>query len=184
MIARIRGNVVEKTGDALVVECAGLGYEIFVRPEDWGGIAIGQEAVLHVYEHLREDAHNLYGFGEPEAKVLFEQLLGVNGVGPKVAMAILSAANLKPLQHAIAAGDPELLRGVSGVGKKTAERVILELHGKLEAAAGGAPVNDATYQALVALGYSQQQAAEAAAAVPKDVTDEQERIKRALKLVK
>ena len=183
MIARIRGEVVEKTPDALVVECAGVGYELFVRPEDWGSASVGREVTLQVYEHIREDAHTLFGFAQTEAKRLFEQLLGVNGVGPKVAMAILGAANLKQLQTAIATGDPELLRGVSGVGKKTAERVMLELRGKLEISAGAAS-NDAAYQALVALGYSQQQAAEAAAAVPAEVKDEQARIKAALKLVK
>lgn len=175
--------MVEKTGEALVVECAGVGYELYVRPEDWGAAAVGKEATLHVHEHIREDAHALYGFSEPAAKRLFEQLLGVNGVGPKVALAIMGAASLGQLQSAIAAGDPELLRGVSGVGKKTAERVMLELRGKLDPAAGSAPVNDAAYQALVGLGYSQQQAAEAAAAVPADVTDDQDRIKTALKLV-
>lgn len=181
MIARIRGTVVEKAGETLVVECAGVGYELYVRPEDWGSASVGREVTLQVYEHLREDAHTLFGFAEPAAKRLFEQLLSVNGVGPKVALAILSAASLSQLQGAIAAGDPELLRGVSGVGKKTAERVMLELAGKLEAS-GGSSGNDPTYQALVALGYSQQQAAEAAAAVPADVTDEQARIKAALKL--
>lgn len=183
MIARIRGTVVEKTDDALVVECAGVGYELYVRPEDWGAAGVGQEAALYVHEHIREDVHALYGFGDPAAKRLFEQLLGVSGVGPKVALAILSAASLKQLQSAIAAGDPELLRGVSGVGKKTAERVMLELAGKLDSAAGIVS-SDPTYQALLALGYSAQQAAEAAAAVPADVTGEQARIKAALKMVK
>ena len=183
MIARIRGEVVEKNPETLVVECAGVGYELYVRPEDWGAAAVGREVTLQVYEHIREDAHTLFGFGQTDAKRLFEQLLGVNGVGPKVAMAIIGAANLKQLQNAIATGDPELLRGVSGVGKKTAERVMLELRGKLEVTSGAA-ANDPTYQALVALGYGQQQAAEAAAAVPADVTDEQARIKAALKLIK
>jgi Holliday junction DNA helicase RuvA len=183
MIARIRGEVVEKTSDALVVECAGVGYELYVRAEDWGSTSIGKQVTLQVYEHIREDAHTLFGFAEPEAKRLFVQLIGVNGVGPKVAMAILGAANLKQLQSAIATGDPELLRGVSGVGKKTAERVMLELRGKLEMTTGAAS-NDPTYQALVALGYSSQQAAEAAASVPAEVTDEQSRIKAALKIVK
>ena len=180
----MRGVVIDKTTDAVVVEAGGVGYEIFVTVEDWGRAKVGTEASYLIYEHLREDIHALYGFSQPEAKRMYELLLGVNGVGPKVALAILSAASVERLQRAITAGDPELLRGVAGVGKKTAERVMLELRGKLDGGAvSAAATHDPAYQALVALGYTPTQAAEAVAGLPDDVTGEQERIKQALKAV-
>jgi len=179
MIASLQGKVTDKSGDAVVVEIGNIGYEVFVRAEDAGAIRVGDEAKFWIYEQLREDIHALYGFSDRSAQQLFELLLGVNGVGPKLAMAILSAASLDQLRSAIAAGDPELLRGISGVGQKTAQRIMLELNGKLTTGVESAD-SDATYQALLALGYNQAQAAGAVAKLPADVTGEQERIKLAL----
>jgi Holliday junction DNA helicase RuvA len=182
MIATIRGEITDKLADSLVLEVGGVGYELFTTVDDWGAVKVGDVGRWCVYEQIREDAHNLYGFREYGSKELFVQLLGVNGVGPKMALTILSAAGEKRLRQAIAAGDPELLRGVSGVGPKTAQRVILDLRGKVEdGVAGLAPVSDSTYQALVALGYTPAQATAAVAAIPADITDEQERVKAALK---
>lgn len=181
MIATLRGMVVEKYGDTLVLEVAGVGYEVFVTQEDWSSSGAADQVYLYIYEQLREDTHNLYGFGELSAKQLFVQLLGVSGVGPKVALQILSSAGQPRLRQAIASGDPELLRGVAGVGPKTAQRVIVELRGKIETGVTSlAPVADTTYQALVALGYSPAQATQAVAAVPADITDDQARLKLAL----
>jgi Holliday junction DNA helicase RuvA len=182
MIATLRGVVAEKFSDSLVLEVAGVGYELTVVADDWGSAKLDAEARYYVYEQIREDTHNLYGFREFSSKQLFAQLLGISGVGPKLAMQILSAAGEARLRQAIVAGDPELLRGVSGVGPKTAQRVIVELRGKVEeGAAGLAPVSDSTYQALVALGYSPSQATSAVAGLPADVTDDQARLKLALK---
>lgn len=182
MIATLRGMVTEKLSDSLVVDSGGVGYEVITTVDDWGGTKVGVEAYFHVYEQIREDAHNLYGFLTLNNKQLFAQLIGVNGVGPKMAMQILSAAGENRLRQAIASGDPALLKGITGVGPKTAQRVILDLHGKVEEGAVGlAPVSDSTYQALVALGYTPAQATRAVQALPSDVTDEQERIKLALK---
>lgn len=185
MIATLRGTITEKLPDSLILEVAGVGYELFVTVDDWGATAAGAEARFYIYEQIREDAHNLYAFRELSGRQLFTQLIGVNGVGPKVALAILSSAGEQRLRQAIVSGDPALLKGVSGVGPKTAQRVILDLRGKVEEGAVGlAPVADSTYQALVALGYSSAQATEAVATLPADVTDEQARIKLALKHVK
>ncbi len=182
MIATLLGEITEKLPDSLVLEAAGVGYELFVAVDTWGGAKVGEEARFYIYEQIREDAHNLYGFRELTSRQLFVQLLGVNGVGPKLAMQILSSAGETRLRQAIASGDPALLKGVSGVGTKTAQRVILDLRGKVEeGAAGLAPVADSTYQALVALGYTPAQATAAVNALPDDVTDEQERVKLALK---
>lgn len=184
MIATLEGKISEKLGDTVILELAGVGYELVVTVEDFGATAVGQSARFYVYEQIREDAHNLFGFRDLRAKQLFLLLLSVSGVGPKVAMGILSATSIDRLQSAIAAGDPDLLRGVSGVGRKTAERVMLELRGKLDGVAVAmAPAGDPTYQALVALGYTSAQAAEAVAGLPAGVTGDQERIKAALRVV-
>lgn len=189
MIARLRGIVIEKTMDAAILEAGGVGYEVVLSSSDHGSLIMGEEASLHIYEHIREDAHNLYGFSNLPSKHFFEQLLSITGIGPKVAMNVLSAASLPQLQSAIAGGDPEILRGVAGIGKKTAERIMVELKGKVSAAGlpagvlGGVAVSsgDAAYQALIGLGYTPSQAAEALGAVPADVAGEQARVKAALK---
>jgi Holliday junction DNA helicase RuvA len=183
MIATLRGTISEKLADSLVLEVGGVGYELLVTADDWGAARPGAEERYYVAEQIREDAHNLYGFRELAARQLFGQLIGISGVGPKVALAILSAAGEARLRQAIVSGDPALLRGISGVGPKTAQRVVLELRGKVaEGAFGSAPVSDSAYQALVALGYTPAQATEAVAALPADVTDDQARIKLALSL--
>jgi Holliday junction DNA helicase RuvA len=182
MIGTLRGSVTEKYGDTIIIDIAGVGYELTVTASDWGSSGVGHEAKFYIYEQIREDMHNLYGFASIESKQLFTLMLSVSGVGPKVAMAVLSAASIDRLRQAIAAGDPDLLRGVSGVGKKTAERLILELRGKLDGGVGGlAPVMDETYQALIALGYTPGQATAAIGQIPDSITGEQERIKAALK---
>jgi Holliday junction DNA helicase RuvA len=185
MIATLRGTLIEKLESTLVVETAGIGYELAVTVEEWGGAKLGEEAQYYIYEQIREDTHNLYGFRQLSSKQLFGQLLGISGVGPKLAMQILSSAGEARLRQAIASGDPDLLKGVTGVGVKTASRVIVELRGKVEeGAAGLAPVADPTYQALVALGYTPSQATQAVAAIPADIEGDQARLKAALKGVK
>lgn len=181
MIATLSGIVAEKLGESLVLELGGVGYEVLVTVEDWGGTKVGQKLRLYIHEQLREDVHNLYGFHTLAAKDLFTELLSVNGVGPKVALAILSAAGEARLRQAIASGDPGLLRGVSGVGPKTAQRIIVELRGRVEEGSGLAPVADSTYQALVGLGYTPAQATAAVTALPDDLVGEEARIKAALK---
>jgi Holliday junction DNA helicase RuvA len=182
MIGTLRGTITEKLPDSLILEIQGIGYEITVTVDDWGQTPVGREAKFYIYEQVREDAYNLYGFSTLASRQLYSQLIGVNGVGPKLAMQILSSAGETRLRQAIASGDPALLKGISGVGPKTAQRVILDLRGKVEEGSVLlAPVSDSTYQALVALGYTPAQASAAVAALPDDVTDEQERIKLALK---
>jgi Holliday junction DNA helicase RuvA len=182
MIATLRGTISEKLPAALILETGGVGYELTVTVDEWGSAKPGTEARYYIYEQIREDAHNLYGFRELASKQLFVQLLGISGVGPKLAMQILSSAGEPRLRQAIASGDPALLRGITGVGPKTAQRVMVELRGKVEeGGAGLAPVADPTYQALVSLGYTPAQASAAVAALPPEVTDEQARLKLALK---
>jgi Holliday junction DNA helicase RuvA len=189
MIASIKGSVEQKLTDSIILETGGIGYEVFVAAVDYGAASVGQQLKLMIYEHIREDAHVLYGFSDQLGRQLFEQLLTVTGIGPKVAMAVLSAAPVERLGQAIATGDPELLRGVSGVGKKTAERIIVELRGKVQAQAKsagaelGAVSQDDTYQALIGLGYSVAQAAQALTELPSSLTGQQDRLKAALKVL-
>lgn len=189
MIATIEGQVSEKLRDSVMVELGGIGYEVVVPVTDWGSVTAGSSAKFYIYEHIREDSHQLFGFSARADKDLFMLLLSVNGVGPKVAMQVMSAASGDRLRTAIASGDSSLFKNVSGVGKKTAERIMVELKNKvvatgaesLEGLGAGTVVDDPAYQALVGLGYKPQQASAALAAIPSDVTDEQERVKLALR---
>lgn len=187
MIARLRGKVLEKDQDGLVLDIGGVGYAVVVATGDYGSAMVGEELHLYIHEHIREDAHDLYGFSNLPSKRFFQQLLSISGIGPKVALGVLSAASLPQLQQAIAGGDADVFKGISGVGKKTAERIMVELRGKVESnglgAHGGMPVGggDPAYQALLGLGYTATQAAEAVAQIPTDITDEQARVKAALK---
>lgn len=182
MIATLSGIIAEKLPDALVLEAAGVGYELIVAVDEWGSAKVGAQIRYYIYDQVREDAHNLYGFTELGSKQLFTQLLSVSGVGPKLAMQILSSAGEQRLRQAISSGDPALLKGISGVGPKTAQRLIVDLRGKVEeGSAGLAPVADPAYQAMVALGYTAAQATTAVAGIPADITDDQARVKAALK---
>jgi len=171
MIATLEGEVAEKLGDLVVIACGGVGYGVFVTFEDFGALNVGEPAKLYIYEHIRENTHDLFGFRALETKRLFEQLLSVNGVGPKMALAILSTANSKQVRTAIAGGDTKFITQAQGVGKRVAERVVVDLKDKVGLTASesateflttpNASPGDEALQGLVALGYSVQDAAEA-----------------------
>lgn len=185
MIATLTGKISEKLSDSLILELSGVGYELFVTIDDWGASVLGSTSKYYIYEQIREDIHNLYGFASLDSRVLFTQLLSVSGIGPKVAMQILSSAGLTRLRQAIASGDPAMLKGISGVGPKTAQRVLIELRGKVtEQVPGIAPVEDAAYQALISLGYTPAQATDAVATIPPELIDDAARIKHALRAPK
>ncbi len=189
MIASLSGKVSEKVGDLIILEINGVGYGVYVTFEDFGALAVGSSAKLYIHEHIRENAHDLFGFRRPETKFLFEQLLSVNGVGPKMAMAIMSLANSEQVRTAIAGGDTKFITGAGGVGKRVAERVIVDLKDKVGLAASdtatdfltnNANPNDEALQGLVALGYSVQDAAEALKGIDTKLPPP-ERIRQALK---
>lgn len=190
MIAKLEGKVAEKIGDVVVIDCSGVGYGVLVSFEDFGALKIGQPAKLYVHESIRENAHDLFGFRNLESKALFEQLLSVKGVGPKMALAILSVASLSRVRQAIAAGDIKFLSQSKGVGKRAAERVVVDLKDKVGLAASEdatqfltttADPSDEALQGLVALGYSVADAAEALKKVDQKLPAP-ERIKQALKI--
>lgn len=190
MIVTLSGKIVEKIGETVVINCGGVGYGVLVPFEDFGVLHVGEPAKLYIHESIRENAHDLFGFRTKEAKALFEQLLSVKGVGPKMALAILSVASLAHVRQAIASGDIKFISQAAGVGRKAAERVVVDLKDKVGLAASadatefltGPAVdpNDEALQAMVALGFSVQDAAEALKKVDAKLPPA-ERIKQALK---
>ncbi len=180
MIAHLRGQILSKTPNSVVVECAGVGYELAISVATYSEIGSeGAEAKLHVHTHVREDALSLFGFAELQEKRLFEKLLTISGIGPKLAITVLSGINAERLVGAIRAGDHATLTKIPGIGKKTAERVVLELKDKLDDMAGFVPadapvslgaVADDVLSALVNLGYARPAAQKAVEAAAKDAS--------------
>jgi Holliday junction DNA helicase RuvA len=181
VIAHIRGQILAKSPSAVIVECNGVGYELAISVTTYSDIGDpGAEAKLHVHTHVREDALLLFGFAEATEKRLFEKLLTISGIGPKLAITVLSGISAERLITAIRSADHGTLTRIPGIGKKTAERVVLELKDKLDdlatSAASESParpslgaVADDVLSALVNLGYPRpvaQKAVEAAAKEP------------------
>ena len=191
MIATLTGIVSEKLTDIVVLDVHGVGYGLFVAAEDNGRLVSGEQVKLYVYEHIREQSHDLFGFLSRDTKALFEQLLDVNGVGPKMALNMLSIGTSTEVRQAIAGGDVKFIQQANGVGKRVAERVVVELKDKvglagvdLEATgllqSEGTLLKDEAVEALVALGYAPADAARALQGVDEKLATE-ERIKQALK---
>ena len=190
MIATLTGVVGEKPLDGVVLDVHGVGYGLLVTAEDYGRLVVGEQTKLYVHEHIREDAHDLYGFTSMDTKRLFEQLLSVKNVGPKVALAVLGIGNTNAVRAAIAAGDVKMLQSAKGVGKRAAEQMVVELRDKVGLVAGsaaedlvtrgGVNTSDEAIQALLALGYSEVDAQLALQHVDAKLPTE-DRIKQALR---
>lgn len=191
-VARLRGVVEDKGADWVVIGVGGLGMLAAVPTTAADALAVGERTSLYTHLHVREDALTLFGFESAEDLALFEQLIGVSGVGPRVALGLLSALDYGQLTTAIAGGRADVLRKVPGIGQKTAERLVLELRDKVQPPAGGV---DATTQhprastqadaevvaALMGLGYSQAEASQAAERLSEDgETPLEERVRTAL----
>lgn len=191
MIATLSGKVAEKLTDMVVLEVNGVGYGLLVTTEDHGHLVTGDQAKLYVHEHIREDTHDLYGFTSYDTQKLFEQLLSVKNVGPKVALAVLGIGNATDVRSAIASGDVKRLQTAKGVGKRAAEQMVVELRDKVGLVAsegaegivsrGGVNTADEAVQALMSLGYSDADAQRALSSIDADLPTE-ERIKQALKV--
>ncbi len=184
MIARLRGEPVASRPDGLVLDVGGVGYLVSATRSALRKAESGREVTLETYLHVREDVLQLYGFAEPAERQLFEHLLSVNGVGPKVALAIVSGSAPDELRRAIALEDTARFEAIPGIGKKTAQRVVLELKEKLgdfaTPAAPSAKPHLVARDALVELGYSVAEAEQALAAVDPELSPE-ERVREALK---
>ena len=164
MIAHVFGKVAEKFNGSLVVDVHGVGYEVSVATNDFDAVILGQEVKFYTYHHVREQSEELFGFSSLAAKKLFEMLITVQGVGPKAALAILSLGDAEQVRNAIANADSGFVQKATGVGKKTAERVVVDLSDKV-----GLPTHygrtetplqtelntsDEALEALMALGYT------------------------------
>lgn len=191
MIATLQGVVSEKLADVVVLDVHGVGYGLLVPSGDFGRLNTGEQAKLYIYEHIREQSHDLFGFITRDTQALFEQLLGVNGVGPKMALNVLSIGSAADLRQAIAAGEVNFIQQANGVGKKVAERVVVELKDKVglvgaDLSATGLLqaenqiMSDEAGAALIALGYSAADASKALADIDTNLSTEA-RIKLALK---
>jgi len=188
MISFLRGKIIHKSLNSLILEVNNIGYQIFAGENFLAELRVGSEAEIYTHHNIREDASDLYGFKNPEDLELFGLLLTVSGVGPKSALGVLSLASAGDIKEAIARDDASLLTKVSGIGKKTAERVVLELKNKIIRTAGAMSAisslpsgSSDELDALMTLGYSLSEAREALNALGPEITDSGERVKAALK---
>lgn len=188
MIASLHGVVRSAGADWVVMDVGGVGFRVHVPGPVLEALgAIGEEATLHTHLHVKEDDITLYGFSSPEQLQLFEMLIGVSGLGPRLALAMLAALDVDQLVLAIAAGSTELLTTVPGIGKKMADRLVLELKDKVGTGLMAVPApemaggNGDVLAALTSLGYSVAEASRAVAALPAgaDLSLE-DRVRRAL----
>ncbi len=175
MIGRLSGVIAEKSPPQVVIDVAGVGYEVDVPMSTFFNLGnLGERAVLLTHLTVREDAHQLFGFLTHEERATFRMLIKISGIGPKMALGLLSGLSVPELAQAVSRQEAGRLTKVPGIGKKTAERLLLELKGKLGAdlALPATVANDAQadiLQALVALGYSEKDAAASLKALPPDV---------------
>jgi len=183
MIAQIKGVVLEDNISNIVISVGGIGLRVFIPTNN--SVKVGETTTLHTHVAVRENALDLYGFLETKDRDFFELLLGVSGIGPKTALGILSVSSVSMLQQAISSGDTSHLTKVSGIGKKNAQKIALELKDKL----GALNINDSgisnsdvdVVEALQSLGYSQAQAREVLQKIDPSITDTSTRVKEALK---
>lgn len=190
MIAHIKGEIAEKFNNSVIVDVHGVGYEITLTALDYDNVKLGDGIKFYTYHSIRENAEELYGFSSLAAKKLFELLISVQGIGPKAAIAILSLAAPEEVRNAIANADAAFVSKASGVGKKSAERVIVDLRDKVGIpshygateiiATPGKNEPDEALDALIALGFPLKEATAALEKVDKSLSVE-ERIKLALK---
>jgi Holliday junction DNA helicase RuvA len=189
MIAFISGTIIEKFAGSAILDVQGVGYEVTLTAIDFGAYNLGDEVRIHTYHHIREQSEELFGFSSLAGKKLFELLITVQGIGPKAAMSILSLASPEEVRNAIANADDKFIAGANGVGKKSAERVIVDLkdkvglpayYGRKAAAQTEMPTADEALEALMALGYTLKDATVALVNVDNSLSVE-ERIRQALK---
>jgi len=183
MIGSIKGEITLKKDKFLLIETGGVGYKVNVSPEAMLGLKIGDKASLFIHTHVREDSFDLYGFINQRELEFFEMLIGVSGIGPRSALVILGVASIDTLQRAISTSDTAYLTKISGIGRKTAEKIVIELRDKL-----GSQEHDGslqgeldTLEALKSLGYSERESREALKKSPS--TDTNQKIREALKIL-
>jgi len=192
MISFLRGKVNFKLTNSVILDVRDVGYEIFVGENFYNDLQVGREVEIYTHHHVREEAFDLYGFKTAGDLEIFAMLLSVSGVGPKSALGVLSLASANDVVQAILRGDPDLLTKVAGIGKKTAERIVLELKSKVlrisssQVDSGQDQLNYGSDEidALMSLGYSLSEARTALSVLPAELKDSGERVKQALKTMK
>lgn len=185
MIAQIKGEIIDKTDKSLVIDAGGVGYDVACNKDLLMATKIGQNYRLYTYLNVREDALDLYGFSTAEDLAFYKLLLSVSGIGPKSALNILDAAKPLEIKRAIANQDAGTLQAIQGLGKKTAEKIVMELKDKIDVinmSEAGAD-DQAALQAIVGLGYSIPEARQALRSVDRDITTLEGKVKSALKLL-
>jgi holliday junction DNA helicase RuvA len=187
MIAKIKGKIIENETGSLIVDVSGMGYRVFISNNTMSDIGSNSEVKLWTHLVVRENLLDLYGFSNKDEKRFFELLIGISGIGPKGALAILSLAPVATLQKAIVSEDATYLTKVSGIGKKSAQKIILELKDKVSGGSSedgiGLKEEAEVIEALQALGYTLHDSREALKNVSGDTSGTNERIKEALKIL-
>ena len=191
MIASLRGVIIQKKENFIVLENNGVGYKIFVPEIILAEKNLNDEAFFYIYQQVREAELNLFGFLESAELDLFEKLISVSGIGPKTALGVFAVASLADLKSAIVNQDSSVLKKVSGIGAKTADRIVLELRNKIDGLIGVDGVKSSeemetdteAIDALASLGYQVRQAREALAQIDKDIQDSSEKVRAALKFL-
>jgi Holliday junction DNA helicase RuvA len=188
MISYLEGKLIDKTENSATVLVGGVGYEVFLTPVELKKTSVGEEVKYFIYTHVREDILALYGFCSQEEMQFFRLLLSVSGVGPKVALLIIGSAPIEKIKGSIAKGDPALLSAVSGVGKKTAEKAVIELKGKMGNISRDSGIirgdeTDEVYGALLALGFQNNEIADALTQLPENISGSEAKIKAVLKRI-
>lgn len=179
MIASISGKVIQVTKETVIIDINGIGIEVFVPKPLLGETEAGNLLYLYTYMLVREDNISLYGFSSLEEKQLFLQFLAVGGIGPKLSLAILSSLSIDNIRSAILSEKPDYFSRVPGIGKKTAQKIIIQMQGKLPDSDGLSirsitDADDAVVDALISLGYSVVEAQTALQSLPKDTPDDVE----------
>jgi Holliday junction DNA helicase RuvA len=189
MIAYLQGKIIAKQQSSVIILANQVGYKIFVNQKFIDELLLDAQAEMYIHQHVKEDALDLFGFVSSEELELFELLISVSGVGPKSALNFLSVAKVAEIKESIIMGDYAILTKVSGIGRKIAERVVLELRNKVGGLVGDATVDQITARndeldALIGLGYSVQQARDALKNINPKILDSSERVKEALKIIR
>lgn len=189
MIYSISGEVEKLGANYVVIDVHGMAFKVVVSVNTAQAVSEGGKIKLLTYFYVREDVLALYGFMNAEELELFELIISVSGIGPRAGMAIMSLASAQRLKAAISSGEAELLQKSSGIGKKTAERIVLELKDKVGSDGGGKTIelieaDSDVYEALTSLGYSQTQAKKALSKINPEVSGIKDRLREALKLLK
>src|SRR3989344_3701099 len=185
MIGSIKGKIILKTDKFIIIETIGVGYKINISPDTLSKLKkTNEEVLLWIHTHVREDILDLYGFLDRQELEFFEMLINISGIGPKGALSILGIASIETLKKAVGTGDTAYLTKISGIGRKTAEKIVIELRDKLEVSKSGTSLQGEldTLEALRSLGYSQSEAREALKKVLPN-TDTNTKIREALKIL-